>query len=204
MAMAMATPCRCHGVGRCSCIASFHRKTKRSTKEELLQRRRSPRLAESAQKKLKPKSKRRRVDPSRSLDVEFRKVVEKAARKSTCRTGKSLQDEGKRRLLKKVVFEDVEYKPGDDVYVRMGKENDAKVCELEEEVVSDSDAEVEECVRCGEVGKEVMVECDECLGGYHLSCLNPPLEEVPEGYWKCANCEALAVGGKVISQSCQI
>lgn len=34
-----------------------------------------------------------------------------------------------------------------------------------------------------------MLECDDCLGGFHLKCLNPPLKEVPEGDWICSFCQ---------------
>lgn len=39
-----------------------------------------------------------------------------------------------------------------------------------------------------------MIECDECLGGFHLKCLKPPLKEVPEGDWICVYCEAKKLG----------
>lgn len=42
-----------------------------------------------------------------------------------------------------------------------------------------------------------MVECDECLGGFHLKCLKPPLKEVPEGDWICVYCEAKKLGKMV-------
>uniref|UniRef100_A0A7S2HC63 PHD-type domain-containing protein n=1 Tax=Helicotheca tamesis TaxID=374047 RepID=A0A7S2HC63_9STRA len=33
-----------------------------------------------------------------------------------------------------------------------------------------------------------MIECDGCQRGYHMSCLTPPLEEVPEDDWMCNKC----------------
>lgn len=33
-----------------------------------------------------------------------------------------------------------------------------------------------------------MLECDRCQQGYHMSCLSPPLTEVPEGDWSCHAC----------------
>ncbi|KAJ0972666.1 hypothetical protein J5N97_020625 [Dioscorea zingiberensis] len=39
-----------------------------------------------------------------------------------------------------------------------------------------------------------MVECDDCLGGFHLKCLKPPLKKVPEGDWFCGYCEARKMG----------
>ncbi|KAK9950817.1 hypothetical protein M0R45_006284 [Rubus argutus] len=42
-----------------------------------------------------------------------------------------------------------------------------------------------------------MIECDDCLGGFHLKCLKPPLKEVPEGDWVCGFCEARKLGREV-------
>ena len=33
-----------------------------------------------------------------------------------------------------------------------------------------------------------MLECEKCLQGYHMSCLSPPLTEIPEEDWFCAKC----------------
>lgn len=57
--------------------------------------------------------------------------------------------------------------------------------------------EVEECRLCFCSGDEVMIECDDCLGGFHLKCLVPPLKDVPEGDWICGFCEARKMGRDV-------
>ena len=44
----------------------------------------------------------------------------------------------------------------------------------------------EVCVRCDR--EDSMLLCDGCDKGYHMACLNPPLEEVPFGSWYCDNC----------------
>ena len=31
--------------------------------------------------------------------------------------------------------------------------------------------------------------CDGCYRGTHMDCLDPPLDEVPEGDWVCPACE---------------
>eukprot|EP00955_Chlamydomonas_euryale_P061270 357967-Chlamydomonas_euryale.AAC.2 len=36
-----------------------------------------------------------------------------------------------------------------------------------------------------------MIVCDDCENYWHLTCLEPPLTEVPEGEWQCATCAAL-------------
>jgi hypothetical protein len=32
------------------------------------------------------------------------------------------------------------------------------------------------------------LECDKCDHPYHLGCLDPPLEAIPEGEWFCPKC----------------
>lgn len=44
----------------------------------------------------------------------------------------------------------------------------------------------EVCMRCDR--EDSMLLCDGCDKGYHMVCLNPPLEEVPFGSWYCDNC----------------
>ncbi|KAJ4771427.1 Chromodomain-helicase-DNA-binding protein 5 [Rhynchospora pubera] len=43
-----------------------------------------------------------------------------------------------------------------------------------------------ECQECNNGGK--LLCCDGCPGTYHLECLDPPLEMVPEGNWYCPKC----------------
>lgn len=93
----------------------------------------------------------------------------------------------KRVYYKKAVYDGGEFAVGDDVYVR--RREDASSDE--------EDPEVEECRVCFRAGKAVMIECDDCLGGFHLKCLMPPLKEVPEGDWVCGFCEAKKLGKEV-------
>eukprot|EP00964_Phaeocystis_antarctica_P115297 scaffold79275_cov84-Phaeocystis_antarctica.AAC.1 len=54
-------------------------------------------------------------------------------------------------------------------------------------------AAVAACVTCGsdqdEPGHNDILLCDACDAGYHMRCLQPPLEVVPPGDWFCAQCE---------------
>ncbi|KAH7665530.1 origin recognition complex subunit 1 protein [Dioscorea alata] len=100
------------------------------------------------------------------------------------RSGPDSNPSKKKIYFKRVVFDGVEFEIGDDVYVKR-----------KEDAESDGDEpEVEECRICFEVGSFVMVECDDCLGGFHLGCLKPPLKKVPEGDWICGYCEARKMG----------
>lgn len=44
------------------------------------------------------------------------------------------------------------------------------------------------CDVCQQGGEIIL--CDTCPKAYHLCCLDPELEEAPEGKWSCAACEA--------------
>jgi len=34
-----------------------------------------------------------------------------------------------------------------------------------------------------------MLLCDSCDDGYHIFCLKPPLQKIPEGDWSCRTCK---------------
>ncbi|XP_020103814.1 origin of replication complex subunit 1-like isoform X1 [Ananas comosus] len=95
--------------------------------------------------------------------------------------------ERRRVYYRKVVYDGGEFAVGDDVYVkrREGAESDAE------------DPEVEECRICFRVGEGVLIECDDCLGGFHLKCLKPRLRKVPEEDWICGFCAAEKTGKEV-------
>ena len=45
------------------------------------------------------------------------------------------------------------------------------------------------CAVCGgDVNAGVVLLCEECDSEYHCACLDPPLERVPEGEWRCPAC----------------
>lgn len=94
---------------------------------------------------------------------------------------------GRRVHYKKVVYDGGEFELGDDVYVKR----------REDAISDDEDPEMEECRVCFFSNNDVMIECDDCLGGFHLKCLKPPLKDVPEGDWICGFCEALKMGKEV-------
>lgn len=47
------------------------------------------------------------------------------------------------------------------------------------------------CEVCQQGGEIIL--CDTCPKAYHLVCLEPELEEAPEGKWSCPTCEAEGV-----------
>ncbi|EGF83924.1 hypothetical protein BATDEDRAFT_84646 [Batrachochytrium dendrobatidis JAM81] len=45
------------------------------------------------------------------------------------------------------------------------------------------------CTVCNNAGDDdKLLFCDTCDRGYHMYCLNPPLEVLPEGSWLCSEC----------------
>jgi hypothetical protein len=38
-------------------------------------------------------------------------------------------------------------------------------------------------------GAATMLVCDSCSRGWHMSCLMPPLECIPDGQWFCPRCK---------------
>lgn len=93
----------------------------------------------------------------------------------------------KRVYYKKVVYDGGEFEVGDDVYVKRTENANS----------DDEELEMEECRVCFKSGKAVMIECDDCLGGFHLKCSKPPLKEVPEGDWICQFCQARKLGKEI-------
>ncbi|KAG5525137.1 hypothetical protein RHGRI_031719 [Rhododendron griersonianum] len=51
------------------------------------------------------------------------------------------------------------------------------------------------CCRCGEMsnGRDCLV-CDSCEELYHVSCIEPAVEEIPPKSWYCAKCTANGIG----------
>lgn len=121
-----------------------------------------------------------------------KRSITRATTSKKFRSEEGINKKGSGRLWKrvyyqKVVFDGGEFEVGDDVYVR--RREDASS--------DDEDPEVEECRVCFKSGKAIMIECDDCLGGFHLKCLKPPLKVIPEGDWICGFCEAAKMGKEV-------
>ena len=53
------------------------------------------------------------------------------------------------------------------------------------------------CCGCGLADREEkMLLCDFCDAGWHMDCLPSPLQLIPDGEWKCPNCEAGKARGR--------
>eukprot|EP00854_Cymbomonas_tetramitiformis_P006310 gene6310-7562_t len=91
----------------------------------------------------------------------------------------------KRQYFRSAKLNDEVYKVGDAVYVFSGtifdeEEEDEEYCEI--------------CDKDTTLG--TMLECDECLRGFHMNCLQPPLQKVPEAEWFCMECANATFGAK--------
>lgn len=40
---------------------------------------------------------------------------------------------------------------------------------------------------------ETMLICEGCQDGFHIDCLDPPLDSIPDGTWYCLSCDALGM-----------
>ncbi|XP_047324617.1 origin of replication complex subunit 1B-like [Impatiens glandulifera] len=115
----------------------------------------------------------RQVKATRNVKSEKKKKVEKKLKKKV--------------FYRKVMYDGGTFSIGDDVYVKR----------KEASILDEEDLEIEECKVCFQAGEGVMIECDDCLGGFHLKCLKPPLKEVPEGDWICTFCDGKKSGKEV-------
>ena len=77
-----------------------------------------------------------------------------------------------------------------------GVDEEEAMAELEAEGGADSEGEhADYCHTCKDGGE--LLCCDFCPLAYHLGCLTPPMECIPDGDWKCPRCEAKKLPGKV-------
>ncbi|GAQ77984.1 protein with Helicase_C domain [Klebsormidium nitens] len=109
------------------------------------------------------------------MDKETKKVKKEAAKKEAAVLKKIEQDQYDARRKQK---EETRRKLQQQAELERKKE-------LEEEKAS---WDGEPCQICKiDTGDEMI--CDGCEKPYHKGCLTPPLEEVPEGDWFCAECQ---------------
>lgn len=74
--------------------------------------------------------------------------------------------------------------PGGDIQKKIKVTTRRKDDETEEDWRS-----VVLCEECGRSGRrDRLLVCRHCDSGYHMECLTPPLNSVPEGDWMCPEC----------------
>ena len=106
-------------------------------------------------------------------DEEFEACLEEAEHDSTTPTAKEKKKSKKKsKKKKKTKTTDSFPSVADDNEAYEGYETDHQdYCEV--------------CQQGGEI-----ILCDTCPRAYHLVCLEPELEETPEGKWSCPHCES--------------
>ena len=66
----------------------------------------------------------------------------------------------------------------------------------EEVKMPDSEGEhADYCYTCKDGGE--LLCCDICPLAYHLKCLVPPMDSIPNGDWSCPRCDAEPLEGKI-------
>uniref|UniRef100_A0A182N9R5 Chromodomain-helicase-DNA-binding protein Mi-2 homolog n=1 Tax=Anopheles dirus TaxID=7168 RepID=A0A182N9R5_9DIPT len=68
-------------------------------------------------------------------------------------------------------------------------------CEAEGPADDDDDEHQEFCRVCKDGGE--LLCCDNCPSAYHTFCLNPPLDDIPDGEWRCPRCSCPPLAEKV-------
>uniref|UniRef100_A0A8D8MGQ8 Chromodomain-helicase-DNA-binding protein Mi-2 homolog n=2 Tax=Culex pipiens TaxID=7175 RepID=A0A8D8MGQ8_CULPI len=69
-------------------------------------------------------------------------------------------------------------------------------CEADGGVAEDDDDEHQEFCRICKDGGELLC-CDMCPSAYHTFCLTPPLDDIPDGDWRCPRCSCPPLQYKV-------
>merc|ERR1712242_233262 len=76
--------------------------------------------------------------------------------------------------------------------VKIGNKNKKKG-KKKKNFANDESEHQEYCEVCQQGGEIIL--CDTCPRAYHLCCLDPELDEAPEGKWSCPTCEKNGVNG---------
>merc|ERR1712088_1214253 len=76
-------------------------------------------------------------------------------------------------------------KPKGKAKMKIGSKNKKK--SKKKNFATDESEHQEYCEVCQQGGEIIL--CDTCPRAYHLCCLDPELDEAPEGKWSCPHCE---------------
>lgn len=116
----------------------------------------------------------------RDSDLEFEKMLQKSDEKH--------EEEVKEKAR---VDETVEPAVKKKAKTKIGMKTKKKKKPNKSKFPENEDGEPEHqdyCEVCQQGGEIIL--CDTCPKAYHLVCLDPELEEAPEGKWSCPTCEA--------------
>jgi len=97
---------------------------------------------------------------------------------------RSMRKTGKLQSKRKWQRDGEIFEEGDDVYVVL----DEKILGPGSILETTAEDEADNCGICGKAGRKARIECGKCMSCFHLGCLNPPLEDIPQGIWICQDC----------------
>lgn len=128
------------------------------------------------------KRKRRDGDDGNDSDAEFEAMLEQQSRME--------ENEQKEKLARKAARKTAAAAKEADA--RANKVGNVKTRMVNSEAKADQEFELADqhqdyCDVC-QAGGEIIL-CDTCPKAFHLVCLEPELEEAPEGEWYCPHCE---------------
>ena len=78
-------------------------------------------------------------------------------------------------------------KPKGKAKMKIGNKFKKKGQKKKKDFASEEAEHQEYCDVCQQGGEIIL--CDTCPKAYHLCCLDPELDEAPEGKWSCPHCE---------------
>jgi chromodomain-helicase-DNA-binding protein 4 len=85
------------------------------------------------------------------------------------------------------VVKEVKKSSGGKAKMKIGNKNKKKGKKNKKNFANDESEHQEYCEVCQQGGEIIL--CDTCPRAYHLCCLDPELDEAPEGKWSCPHCE---------------
>lgn len=106
---------------------------------------------------------------NKDSDAEFEEMLKEAE-----------ADEEETQMVKEAA------KPKTKAKMKIGNKNKKKG-KKKKNFAEDESAHQEFCEVCQQGGEIIL--CDTCPRAYHLCCLDPELDEAPEGRWSCPHCE---------------
>ncbi|XP_070491390.1 LOW QUALITY PROTEIN: chromodomain-helicase-DNA-binding protein Mi-2 homolog [Chironomus tepperi] len=114
----------------------------------------------------------------RESDIEFEKMLQQTDDKE--------EEEETRQttLTEEASSEPVVRKKAKTKIGNKSKKKKSKKANFQDDDIEHQDY----CEACQQGGEIIL--CDTCPKAYHLVCLDPELEEAPEGKWSCPTCEA--------------
>lgn len=177
-----------------------------STAEEIQTPKTATKTKSAAAQSSKSNKKRKRRDGDDAggrddSDAEFEAMLEQQSRMEEQQEQQKLQKKKERKIAALAAAADAKANKVGNVKTRMvNSEQKAKDGEGVEFELADQHQDY--CDVC-QAGGEIIL-CDTCPKAFHLVCLEPELEEAPEGEWYCPHCEKEGVADSKRQEKAEI